>query len=173
MASLVEVVLNPGDFFFGGAEARVHTLLGSCVSVTLWHPGRLLGGMCHYMLPRRPQPAPGPWLDGRYADDAIRMFLHEVHRNGSSPEEYVAHMYGGGNQFPWQQTVPPHQRGLVPDVARDNIEAGLALLDRFGFRLAATDLGGTGPRRLAFDIATGTVALNSAADRAAAGGWPR
>lgn len=153
MASLVEVVLSPGDFFFGGADARVHTLLGSCVSVTVWHPQRRVGGMCHYMLPTQRMPAQGPGLDGRYADHAIRMFLHEIGRHGTAPGEYETRMYGGGNQF------PPHQRPGAPDVARDNIEAGLRLLDHFGFRLTRTDLGGTGPRRVAFDIASGEVAL--------------
>lgn len=162
MASLVEVVLSPGDFYFGGADTRVHTLLGSCVSVTVWHPYRLLGGMCHYMLPRRRLREPGAGLDGRYADHAIHMFLHEFARHGTEPAQYETRMYGGGNQS------PPHQRGRAPDVARDNIEAGLGLLDRFGFRLARTDLGGTGPRRLTFDIATGAVTLASAAART---GW--
>lgn len=157
MANLVEVVLNPGDFHFGGSDTRIHTLLGSCVSVTLWHPRLLVGGMCHYMLPHRRLPSTRRGLDGRYADHAIRMFLHAIERHGTRPSEYVARMYGGGNQF------PPYQRGRAPDVARDNIAAGLTLLQRYGFHLARTDLGGTGPRRLSFDIATGDVALTSAA----------
>ncbi len=45
------VVLRPGDFHFGGGHTRISTLLGSCVSITLWHPRRLIGGMCHYMMP--------------------------------------------------------------------------------------------------------------------------
>lgn len=161
MANVVEVVLNPGDFYFGGHDTRIHTLLGSCVSVTLWHPRLLVGGMCHYMLPHQRIPSARRGLDGRYADHAIRMFLNEMERIGTRAGEYVAHLYGGGNQF------PPFQRGRAPDVARDNIEAGLTLLDRFGFRLARTDLGGTGPRRLTFEIATGEVALTSAANRRA------
>jgi chemotaxis protein CheD len=155
MTSLMDVVLHPGDFFFGGTGARVHTLLGSCVSVTVWHPVRQVGGMCHYVLPQLRRPATSPGLDGRYADHAVRMFLREIARHGTSPAEYETRMYGGGRQF------PPHQRGRAPDVARDNIEAGLDLLGRFGFRLVRTDVGGIGPRRLAFDIATGEVALSA------------
>ncbi len=161
MASLVEVVLNPGEFCFGGADTRIHTLLGSCVSITLWHPRRQVGGMCHYMLPARRLPGPMHGLDGRYADHAIRMFLHHIGRQGTRPSEYVARMFGGGNQFP-----PAQRRGRAPDIARDNIAAGLALLDRHGFHLTETDLGGRGARRLTFDIATGEVALTSAARQA-------
>ena len=157
MASVVEVVLNPGEFCFGGADTRIHTLLGSCVSITLWHPRRRIGGMCHYMLPTRRLPAQAGRLDGRYADHAVRMFLHEIGRQGTRPSEYVARMFGGGNQFP-----PTQRHGRAPNVARDNIEAGLALLDLHGFHLAETHLGGRGARRLSFDVATGDVTLHAA-----------
>ena len=167
MANVLEVVLNPGDFYFGGADTRIQTLLGSCVSVTLWHPLLRVGGMCHYMLPHRRVPVVRHGLDGRYADHAVRMFLEVIERIGTKPGEYVAQLYGGGNQF------PPFQHGRAPDVAKDNIEAGLTLLDRFGFRLAHTDLGGTGPRRLSFEVATGEVTLISAAGRSSCAGSRR
>ncbi|WP_143232376.1 chemotaxis protein CheD [Actinoplanes regularis] len=160
------MVLNPGDFYFGGTDTHIHTLLGSCVSVTLWHPLLRVGGMCHYMLPHRRIPAAQHGLDGRYADHAIRMFLDAIERVGTKPREYVAQLYGGGNQFPHLQ------RGRAPNVAKDNITAGLSLLDRFGFRLAHTDLGGTGPRRLSFTVATGEVTLTSAAGRRSNAGSP-
>ncbi|WP_051810106.1 chemotaxis protein CheD [Actinoplanes subtropicus] len=158
------MVLNPGDFYFGGTDTRIHTLLGSCVSVTLWHPLLRAGGMCHYMLPQRRIPTARDGLDGRYADHAVQMFLEVIERLGTKPQEYVAHLYGGGNQF------PPFQRGRAPDVARDNIAAGLTLLKRFGFRVAHADLGGTGPRRLSFEVATGEVTLTSAGGRRSSAG---
>lgn len=49
--SMQLVTLQPGEFHFGGANTRIQTLLGSCVAITLWHPIRRIGGMCHYMLP--------------------------------------------------------------------------------------------------------------------------
>ena len=52
-----EVFLQPGGFYFGGGRTRISTLLGSCISITLWHPARRIGGMCHFMLPTRGQPA--------------------------------------------------------------------------------------------------------------------
>ena len=45
--------LMPGDFVFGNSELKLKTLLGSCVAITLWHPDKKIGGMCHYMLPGR------------------------------------------------------------------------------------------------------------------------
>ena len=78
MASPGEIFLNPGDFCFTSEETRLRTLLGSCVSITMWHAGRRLGGMCHYMNPTRGHPSENEELDGRYADEAMRMFLREL-----------------------------------------------------------------------------------------------
>lgn len=50
-SEVIDRFLNPGEIFFGGSGFRVRTLLGSCVSIVLWHPNRHLGGMCHYLLP--------------------------------------------------------------------------------------------------------------------------
>ena len=47
---VIEVFLQPGELYFGDRYTRLRTLLGSCVSIVLWHREALLGGMCHYML---------------------------------------------------------------------------------------------------------------------------
>ena len=47
VAQAGDVVLGPGDLYFGRGEHQVRTLLGSCVGITLWHPRAYLGGMCH------------------------------------------------------------------------------------------------------------------------------
>ncbi|XVV16012.1 hypothetical protein ACQP2X_17155 [Actinoplanes sp. CA-131856] len=144
-----EVFLHPGDYHFGGPDTRVHTVLGSCVSITLWHPGLRVGGMCHYMLPVRRQ-GDGP-PDARYADGAICRFLHDVRHHHTTPEQYEVKMFGGGEQF-------PHLRVPAPlDVAGNNIQAGVTLLEKYGFKLSVREFGGTGARRLIFDIATGAV----------------
>jgi len=54
-----EIVLHPGDWWFGGGDTRARTVLGSCIAITLWHPQLRVGGMCHYMLPQRVAPGSG------------------------------------------------------------------------------------------------------------------
>jgi hypothetical protein len=48
----------------------LRTLLGSCVAITLWHPTRRIGGMCHFLLPERKRRTNEP-PDGRYGDEAV------------------------------------------------------------------------------------------------------
>lgn len=148
MFSASDVILNPGDFYFASAGTRLRTLLGSCVSISMWHPRLRVGGMCHYMNPRRRNRSPHE-LSGRYADEAIELFLRELRRTNTLPHEYQVKMFGGGNQFPGAR------HGV--DIPRQNIETGLELLDRYGFEVIATHLGGTGARHILFDLADGGV----------------
>ena len=152
---MADVYLSPGDYHFGGAGTRVHTVLGSCVSITIWQPALRIGGMCHYLLP-----GPCPAAEGhnaRYADGAIARLLRDVARTRTTPAQYEVKMFGGGQQFPHLSVPAPL------DVANHNIAAGMALLQRSGFVLSTRKLGGTGARRLIFDIGTGVVWLREAA----------
>ena len=147
-----EVVLHPGDFYFtraGEHRTAVKTLLGSCVAITLWHPGLGIGGMCHYVIPKRSRRAEGP-LDGRYGEEAVRMFIDAVNRHSTRPHEYEVGLFGGGSQF-------PAQRGF--DVHAQNVAAGRKLLQLAGFHVGAEHVGGTGPRVVELDLTTGTIRL--------------
>jgi chemotaxis protein CheD len=145
----------PGEFWFGGGGLRVGTLLGSCVSITFWHPAARIGGMCHYLLPSRNRTLIGDdesdRLDGRYAEEAVAMFLHEIRRTPTRPEDYEVKIFGGGNQFHADEAA-----GRA-DVAARNIDAGLRLIERHGLAVRAHHLGGHGPRQILMDLATGDV----------------
>jgi len=144
-----DVFLMPGDLFFGGAPARVSTLLGSCVAIVLWNPKRHIGGMCHYLLPTgRPRDDGKP---GAYADIAMAKLVDAVTRAGSRPVEYRTTLVGGGHMFPGLR------RDSIPEVGERNVSVGRTLLARGGFTLHREDTGGEGHRHVDFDLATGEV----------------
>src|SRR5690242_12661253 len=94
----LDVVLEPGQFHFAGSELRIGTLLGSCVAITMWHPRIRIGGMCHYLLPSRRTTRPDQEeLDGRYADEAVELFMREIQEAGTFAEDYQAKLFGGGD----------------------------------------------------------------------------
>ena len=148
-------MLGPGDFHFGEGRTRISTLLGSCVSITLWHPRKHIGGMCHYMLCERPLEPPLA-LDGRFAAEAFQLFLREVERAGTNPAEYEAKLFGGANMFPGEGETTE----IASDIGQNNIAYGRALLKRHGIRLIAEHVGGSGRRKLFFDIWSGDVWLS-------------
>lgn len=145
-----EIYLLPGDFHFGRENTRIHTLLGSCVSIALWHPILHIGGMCHFVLPSRGKTGTQR-LDGRYADEAVKLILRQIGKNHTLPGEYQVKLVGGGNMF---QSV---HGGKTFDVGRGNIEAARLLLEASGFNIQAEDVGGNGHRRVIIDLCDGSV----------------
>ena len=145
------VVLSPGDFYFGGGHTRISTLLGSCVSITLWHPRKRIGGMCHYMMTERTRTPDTP-LDGRYATEAFELFLQHVEQAGTRPSEYQAKLFGGANMF---QEI----NGSRMDIGARNIDYGHRLLASKHIALIAEHVAGSGRRKLHFDLWSGDVWL--------------
>ena len=149
------IVIGPGDFHFDRGQTRISTLLGSCVSITLWHPVRQIGGMCHYMLCERQRMAQQA-LDGRYAAEAFQRFLEHAKREGTQPSEYVAKLFGGANMF----TSASQNLSQTPAIGQNNIEYGRALLNSHSVPLIAEHVGGSGRRKLHFDLWSGDVWLS-------------
>lgn len=149
-AKPVEIFLMPGDFHFGGKNTRIRTVLGSCVSVAVWHPLLCIGGMSHSVLPSRSKPGSHD-LDGHYADEAIELFLREIGKRNTRPDEYQAKLFGGGNMF--QQTA--EEKAF--NIARHNIEAARVLLEASGFNIHAEHVGGRGHRSIIFEVCDGNV----------------
>ncbi len=145
----------PGQWYFGREATSVRTLLGSCVAVTLWHPVKRLGGMCHYLLPER-RGATTAGLDGRYGTEAIDLLLQRLQRAGTRPDEYVAHLYGGADTM-------PESTGVKFNVGERNIEIGWTLIDRHGFQLDGVDVGDHVPRTVTLFVETGEIEMKRGA----------
>jgi len=159
----VEIFLQPGDFYFGDMNTRIRTLLGSCVSITMWHPTRLIGGMCHYLLPSREEVS-ATSLDGRYAKEAMQMFMHEIRAAKTQPSEYCVKLFGAGNMFPGikknnlcDSNGCENNTNICKSISCKNMSAARLLVASHGFVVAAEDLGGNGHRQIIFDINNGHV----------------
>jgi chemotaxis protein CheD len=143
------LVLMPGQMHFGQQASSVRTLLGSCVAITLWHPVRRIGGMCHFLLPSR-QRRPGDATDGRYGDEAVEAMVQALKVLRASPEEFVAHLYGGADTMSGVSVAKFN-------IGERNIEQGWSLIDRYGFQLDGVDVGEDIPRMVSLSLADGTV----------------
>jgi chemotaxis protein CheD len=149
-----EIFLHPGEYFVGDASHRLATLLGSCVSVTLWHPTKRIGAMSHFVLPERsPAAATGP-LDARYGREAMDLMVNELLRRGIRPEECQAKLFGGGDMF--------SAGGRFARVGRDNGEMARNVVRQYGASIASESLFGERHRKIIFDISTGEVWVRAA-----------
>jgi chemotaxis protein CheD len=159
MAARIDIHLQPGQHVVGDARHRVHTLLGSCVSITLWHPRRRIGAMSHFLLAERQGGAArAADLDARYGREAMALMVRDLRARGVEPAACRAKVFGGADMFP--------ERRHSLRVGRRNGAAALALLAEHGIALAADSLFGTAHRRIVFDIASGDVWASRSDDSA-------
>ena len=147
--------LLPGEFFFGGSKCQIHTLLGSCIAITLWHPKLKIGGMCHFVLPSRRNsneifPA-GYDYDGSYCDEMMMLFEREALQRGTNLKDYVAKIFGGSNML---SNSTLHDDASI---GTQNTKAAVNHLAERGVSLFIAHVGEKGHRRIAFDLETGDV----------------
>jgi len=152
------IFVNLGEVYFGQGDLQVETLLGSCVAITLWHPVRHLGGLCHFVLPERRHSLVGDTdggsllqkaPDGRYGDEALSRLLEQVRQHGTRIADYTVKVFGGGNVL-----------GLPPTklrIGQANADFALDILQQHHIPVTAQDVAGEGYRYLRFDLNSGDV----------------
>ncbi len=147
-----KIFLHPGEFCFTKKQSHIHTHLGSCISITLWHPRLLLGGMCHFTLPRYPGVrSTERERDGRYADDVMYMFQQEALKYGTKLTEYEAKIFGGGNM------MKSKGQNTEDSIGTKNATAAMTLLMSENIDILVAHVGEFGHRRIVFDTNSGNV----------------
>ena len=147
-----EIFLHPGEYYVGHVGCKIRTVLGSCVSITLWHPGRRIGAMSHFLLSSRGLGKAGA-LDARYAEEAMSLMLRDLASEQVNPWECQAKLFGGGNMFPGWVAASGQNLG------QKNGETARMLVRAQGIPIVSESLFGVGHRNLIFDIASGNVWL--------------
>ncbi len=146
-----KVFLHPGEFLFTNGETHIHTLLGSCVAITLWHPHLHVGGMCHFVLPSRSAAHNVLDAEGRYAEGAMELFRRSVTQHGTTLKEYQGKIFGGAN-------VLGKEAGNKQDlIGMRNAEVAMQLLMQNDIKVAVAHVGEFGHRRIVFDVSNGDV----------------
>lgn len=146
--SKVNVFLMPGDFYVGDERSLIRTLLGSCVSITLWHPHLRVGAMSHFLLSGR---SGEKQQNGRYGEDSLELMLNKLKLLGVSPRECEAKIFGGGAMFTSDGSIK------LKDIGRSNGNAARAMLIANHIPVVGESLFGTGYRKIIFDVMTGDV----------------
>ena len=156
----LDVILNPGDVYFytpapgRPAPARLRTLLGSCVSVVVWHPQRGMASMSHAVLPSRSRRGETVALDGRFCDEAVLMLRNELARGGVLAQQFHVYLVGGGSMYQSQDDTF--------SIGKRNIEAARTLLTQAGFLIRAEHVGREGYRKVELDLKSGDVVVTFA-----------
>jgi chemotaxis protein CheD len=122
-------------------------VLGSCVSACIRDPVVGVGGMNHFMLPQHGSGAWGNDLKStRFGNFAMEKVINELIKAGCVRERMEIKVFGGGNVTDSSNAV-----------GSENAEFIRAYLKAEGLKCAASDLGGTLPRRIHYYPSTGRV----------------
>ena len=134
--------LQPGFIFASQEPYLIHTVLGSCVSVSLWDSIQGFGGMNHYIYGRA---KPGQ-ANGKYGDAAILHLIRLMRELGSRREDLRAHIIGGA-----QNPV------LNSRIGEENARVAQEILAAKGIQVVSQDVGGNLGRKVIFNSGTGEV----------------
>jgi len=141
--------LNVGQGGIYESPTIAHTVLGSCVSVTFFVPGRGLAGIFHALLPRAEEyrlhdPESSPY---KFVDTAIRTLFARLERRGISRYEIECKVFGGASALFAEEM----------SVGRRNVETAFSTLAELGLRVAASNVGGERGRKIVFATGTGEI----------------
>lgn len=147
------VYLKPGEFYIGEKPAKVVTVLGSCVSVTLFNKRRRIGAICHATLPVcRKKKGCRKYCDDtfKYTDCAIKFMLKKFRDYGIAEGEIEIKIFGGAD------TLASMQENTIGTM---NVRTALETIRGKNLHIVAADVGDSFGRKLIFHTDTGDVFL--------------
>lgn len=151
---VLEIFLQPGEFYWGDYQTRIRTMLGSCIAISMWHPRRKVGGLSHYLLPTRKDGNQTEPLSGRYADEVIEIFLNEIKNEGTKAREYEVKVFGGSS------LLTRFTKNMGEAIGQSNIRAAHELLRKHNFNIVSEDTGSNMYRKIVFELWNGYVWVN-------------
>ena len=147
------VTILPGEFYASKDDIFISTVLGSCISITLYDPELHLGGINHFMLPSSFHAENiSEEEQGRYGDFAIELLINSMLKQGSSKSALQAKVFGGSNVLD-NGGFYKNQTGL------NNICFALNFLETEQIPIIANDTGGVFPRKIFFHPQTAKIYL--------------
>lgn len=154
---LPQVYLKPGEMHFADEPTLVVTVLGSCLSVTMFHRRSGHGGICHGLLPKceGDDNCDGTCNDGfKYVDCSIRRMVRLFDARKIPRSEIEVKYFGGADMF-----MKSIERPNLVTVGKQNILIAEKILKSEGLKMQAIDVGGLQGRKILFYTHTGEVYL--------------
>lgn len=148
MESVNKYFLYPATLYVSKSQAKVMTILGTCVAVCLFDPINQIGGINHYMLPR---------YDGKdvpsakFGDYANKTLLERMLSFGAEKKYLQAKIFGG---------MCRQAKGDLFGIGHNNIALAENWLQQMHIPLVARSTGGSSPRKLLYNTQTGMVDMH-------------
>jgi len=150
--TMEEIRVEMADMKVSRRPVEFITSVGSCVAICMHDSISKCGGLAHIMLPNSSMTIHDS-LPYKYADTAVPALAEVLRKFGEGKIQLSAKITGGANMF----------RNLDNslNIGARNVEAVKEALTVNGIRLLAEDVGGAHGRRVAFNVVTGIVLIQS------------
>lgn len=151
------VYLKPGEMIFSTTPNLIVTVLGSCLSVTMYSARLEIGAICHGVLAhcdKSTGDCDGCLEPFKYVDCSIREMLKAFRQFNVKPRDIEIKIFGGADMFGKR----PVRKGIV-SVGKQNIKAAQKVLKSEGLAVLSADTGGLQGRKIFFFTQTGEVLL--------------
>ncbi len=150
-----KIIVNVSDAKVSKSSTDVITTysLGSCIGICLYDPSTHIGGMLHYQLPDSKQdPERAKTKPLMFADTGMKILVEKLLAMGAKKKRMSVKIAGGAAM----ETGP---KGF--DIGKRNYLALRKIMWKNGMFIDAEDVGGSLPRNLYMDIASGTITVKS------------
>lgn len=151
---LPQVWLRPGEIYIARHPTLISTILGSCVTICLFHTDHLPSAMCHCLLPSGKTGKKND--DFRYVDTTLPYLIENLIKLGIPLRGMLAKLFGGAIISRKTDRTSPSAFGI----GRANVEMARKLLEARDIPLVAECVGGHKGYKLYFDSGTGDVFLS-------------
>jgi chemotaxis protein CheD len=147
--------LKPAEIYMADSPSIVKTVLGSCVSITMFNHRLKVGAICHGLLPhcKGKTRCKGACNAGfKYVDCSIRHMLEQFSSLGIGHREIEVKLFGGADMF-------RTGAGERETVGAQNTQTALRIIEKEHLNLCKTDTGGDRGRKIFFYTHTGEIFL--------------
>lgn len=149
--------LKGSDLFVSKKPAKVVTVLGSCVCVTMFDSHLGIAAICHALLPvcaKKETCIVSCAEPFKYVNCVVPDMVRRMRRYGIRPRKIEVKLFGGSDMF-----GPRTKYEKTASVGRQNIEAAVRAISGENLLLKVTDVGGLLGRKIFFYTHTGEVWL--------------
>jgi len=141
--------LLPGEIHFDDQPIMVNTVLGSCISVTMFNKEKRIGMICHGMMPSSKETFKKDENCMKYLDCCILNMHEKFSSYNIKPNDVEVKIFGGSDMFAYN--------GTGDTIGQKNISSAIYNLANFNYEIIAKDIGGQFTRKLYFSTETGIV----------------
>ena len=155
---LHNVYIQPGEACFSRNPLVVSTVLGSCLSVTMFSRKIKYAGISHCQLPNcRSCNLECDHCDDpfKYVNCTIRVMIHKFEELDIPRNDIEVKIFGGADVL---KSAGSEKR--ISTVGRQNIQMAFETLAEYNMSAVSTDVGGPEGRKIFFLTGTGEIFLN-------------